>query len=194
MKEVTKQKQEIRETALAARKKLTREHVLTRSKTVIENLKKLEEYKSAGKIMCYVSFDAEVNTKEFIKNELADKKTIIVPFIKDEKIFPSKLSAFDNLVKGKYNTLEPKDKVLFVGDIDLIIIPGVAFDINGSRIGFGKGYFDEFLKGYRESFKVGLAFEEQIVDFIPTTRNDVQMDVIVTDKRIIDNVCLSCMR
>jgi 5-formyltetrahydrofolate cyclo-ligase len=71
-------------------------------------------------------------------------------------------------------------------DIDLCIIPGVAFDINKNRIGYGAGYYDRFLKGVgKECFKVGIAFEEQILQDIPASENDIALDLIITDKRII---------
>jgi len=193
--ELITKKQEIREKIFAVRKKMSNNTILAKSRFVIENLKLLEEYKSAKTIMCYISLDSEVNTWEFIKSKLADGKEIVVPYIDvNDVLSVSKLKSFDNLVVGKYGVLEPKNKLLYDEKIDLMILPGLAFDVNGSRIGFGKGYFDKFLSKHTKSVKVALAFEEQIIDFIPTTKYDVYMDVIVTDKRLIKSVCgAKCM-
>jgi 5-formyltetrahydrofolate cyclo-ligase len=69
--------------------------------------------------------------------------------------------------------------------MDLLIIPGIAFDLQGNRIGYGKGYYDRFLSTRKVSYIMGLAFENQIIKKIPTTENDIPVDVLVTENRII---------
>ena len=75
---------------------------------------------------------------------------------------------------------------LSADDLDLIIVPGVAFDSSGNRLGMGKGYYDRFLKHLRPSaLKIALAFENQIVASIPWDDNDIKMDMIITEERVI---------
>ena len=119
-------------------------------------------------------------------------KNIFVPIILTEctNLVPSKIIDFDNeLEKGKKGILEPKKEFyrLFpLENIDLIIIPGVAFDLRGNRIGRGFGYYDNFLRKIHTSTKiVALAFEMQIVKKIITDKNDIPINKIITEKRII---------
>ena len=178
-------KQKIREKVNLARKSLSKELIGEKSRKIIESLTKLEEYLNAETIMHYISLDIEVDTKEFIKNELLKGKSIVVPFVEEDNIQVSRLNSFEDLAEGKFGVLEPMKKEKHDGKIDLVIVPGVAFDEKGSRIGFGKGYYDRFLEKFRDSLKIGLAFEEQIVDFVPAKEYDHPVDIIITEKRVI---------
>ncbi|MBW2978191.1 5-formyltetrahydrofolate cyclo-ligase [Candidatus Woesearchaeota archaeon] len=179
-------KQEIRERVKEVRSNLPHETALEKSKGVIENLSKLKEFIKAKTIMPYVSLGVEVNTRELIKDELTKKeKKIIVPYIEEDIIKVSQLKDFNDLAAANYGILEPVKKYKHKGDIDLVLVPGVAFDKNGSRVGFGKGYYDKFLKTLKKSLKIALAFEEQIVDFVPCEKHDKPVDMIITEKRII---------
>ncbi|GAG30094.1 unnamed protein product, partial [marine sediment metagenome] len=106
---------------------------------------------------------------------------------------PSKILDFDTeLEKGKKGILEPKKeyyRLFSPEDIDLVIIPGVAFDLSGNRIGRGFGYYDNFLRKVRSSAKiVALAFEMQMVKKIPNDKNDIPVHKIITEKRTIISV------
>lgn len=179
-------KQVIREKINTNRKNIHPALISEKSKKIIENLITLSEYKQTNTIMPYLSLDFEVDTKEFIKDELSkNNKTIIVPFVEGNDIQISRLNDFEDLKQGKFNVLEPIKKESHQGNIDLILIPGVAFDKKGSRIGFGKGFYDRFLEKNKDSLKVALAFEEQIVDLIPAEQHDIPVDMIITEKRIM---------
>lgn len=181
---MNKDKHLIREKINSARKNLPEKS--QKSKAIIETLKKLDEFKTAKTIMPYLSLDIEVDTKEFIKNELSEqKRTVLVPFIEKDNIQISKLSDFKALTQGKFGVLEPLKKEICNEKIDIIIVPGVAFDKHGSRIGFGKGYYDRFLEKYKNSLKIGLAFEDQLVNFIPKEQHDKPVDIIITEKRVV---------
>jgi 5-formyltetrahydrofolate cyclo-ligase len=175
----------IRQKINSVRKNLSKEIIEEKSRKIIKKLIGLEEYNNAETIMLYISLDIEVDTREFIKNELLKGKSIVVPFVEDDDIQISKLENFENLTQGKFGVLEPMKKKKYNGKVDLVIVPGVAFDSKGRRIGFGKGYYDKFLEKFRDSLKIGLAFEEQIVDFVPAQEHDVAVDMIITEKRII---------
>jgi 5-formyltetrahydrofolate cyclo-ligase len=145
--------------------------------------------------MFYVATRSEVQTEEIIKMSIKTGKNVFVPIILPEclNLAPSKIFDFDTeLEKGKKGILEPKKEYyrLFPPEnIDLIIIPGVAFDLSGNRIGRGFGYYDNFLRKVRSSAKiVALAFEIQIVKKIPNDKNDIPVHRIITEKRIMSSI------
>lgn len=179
-------KQEIRDRINSIRKNLSQKDIEEKSRKIIDNLIRLEEYLNASTIMPYVSLNTEVDTKEFIKSELIKgKRSIVIPFVEGENIQVSYFKDFSELREGEFGVLEPMKKKRYDGKIDLVIVPGVAFDLQGSRIGFGKGYYDRFLCRSKDSLKVALAFEEQIVDSIPNEFHDHPVDMIITEKRVI---------
>jgi 5-formyltetrahydrofolate cyclo-ligase len=114
---------------------------------------------------------------------------ISVPLIKNNEFLVSEIKYFNELEKGSYNVLEPKKEFVRLIDpkqIEIVIIPGIVFDLKGYRIGYGKGYYDIFLKKIK-NLKIGLAFDFQIINKIPIEDFDVKLDLIITEKRIIKN-------
>lgn len=154
----------------------------------IEILKKLlqnEFYKKADVIFTYISFGGEVDTIKFIEKALSDGKTICVPRVisKKEGMEAYEISSLNDLEKGFYGILEPKGESKFISPlhIDLIVMPGVAFDKANGRIGYGGGFYDRFLKRVTaETIKIALAYTFQIFDSIPTEEFDEKADFIIT--------------
>jgi len=142
--------------------------------------------------MFYVSMDKEVNTHDMIKIALAEKKEIAVPLIlKSQNIMlPCKISDLTNLEPGPWDIPQPiKERIqnIPVSSIDLIVVPGIAFDRNGNRLGRGKGFYDRFLHLISpETIKIGLAFSSQIVEQVPTKEYDVAVDKIITEDGVIE--------
>lgn len=137
--------------------------------------------------MFFVSFGSEVHTHDMIKEALKSK-TVIVPKVVHHEIEPSVIIDFDNLVpSGKFKIPEPIEAMkIAYKNIDLILVPGIAFDKEGHRIGYGFGYYDRFLRRVPKAIKIGLAFDLQIVDKIPREMHDVPVDLIVTEERVIE--------
>ena len=188
-------KEEIRRKILKKRLSLSSEYIRDKSQQVFLNLAETVEYINSRNIMFYVATRSEVQTEEMIKISIKMGKNVFVPIILPERLnlAPSKIFDFDiELEKGKKGILEPKKEYyrLFPSEnIDLIIVPGVAFDLRGNRIGRGFGYYDNFLRKVRSSVKiVALAFEMQIVKKIPNDKNDIPIHKIITEKRIIISV------
>lgn len=188
-------KEEIRRKILKKRLSLSSEDIRDKSQQVFLHLAETVEYRNSQNIMFYVATRSEVQTEEIIKTSIKMGKNIFIPIILPEciNLAPSKIFDFDTeLEKGKKGILEPKKKYyrLFPPeDIDLIIIPGVAFDLNGNRIGRGFGYYDNFLIKVHSSAKiVALAFEMQIVKKIPNDKNDIPVHKIITEKRIVSSI------
>ena len=188
-------KEEIRRNILKKRHSLSKNEIRNRSQQVLLHLTETLEYRNSQNILFYAATRSEVQTEEMIKIAIKMGKNIFIPIILSDciNLAVSKIFDFDTeLEKGKKGILEPKKEYnrLFPPDnIDLIIIPGVAFDLSGNRIGRGFGYYDNFLRKVRSSTKIiALAFEMQIVEKIITDKNDIPVDKIITDIRIINSI------
>jgi len=181
-------KKELREIILEKRNSLDKKYVLEKTKKIKETLFSLQEFKKAKTIMFYVSKDNEVYTHDMIK-ELFGRKKIIVPVtdFKNNGLILSELNDFSEMEPSYYGVLEPKKiKKVNPKEINIVIVPGVAFDKKGNRIGYGKGYYDIFLKKTK-ALKIALAFDFQVEDKIKSEDIDVPMDMIITEKEIIKN-------
>jgi 5-formyltetrahydrofolate cyclo-ligase len=183
-------KKDIRSTILKKRSSMPLSEVRKKSKLIKEQVFHMEEFEEAKTILFYVSYDNEVYTHEMIKESLGMKKQVVVP--KTDKnnrtIICSLLTKWDDLFSGAYNILEPRQECVnevSPESIDLMIIPGVAFDCQGNRIGHGMGYYDRLLQKKMRAHCLGLAFELQIVESISSEKHDVKVEKIVTEERII---------
>lgn len=192
-KEVTKEG--LREEIKKSREKLSREGVEGKSKLIKEKLFSLPEFQFARTVAFYVALKKsnEVETEEMIKESLKLGKRVLVPVtdLVEDKIVFSEIKNFDDLVPGPFDILEPMPevrKIFSTEAIMLIVIPGVAFDLHGHRIGYGLGFYDKFLsKLTKHVTKVGLAFELQIVENLPKEDHDIRLDKIITEDRIIES-------
>jgi len=183
-------KKDIRSTILKKRSSMPRSEVQKKSKLIKEQIFQMQEFREAKTILFYVSYDNEVDTHEMIKESLGMKKQVVVPKtdMNNRTIICSSLTKWDDLLSGAYNILEPRRECVnevSPESIDLMIIPGVAFDCQGNRIGHGMGYYDRLLQKKMITHCVGLAFELQIVESIPSEKHDVKVEKIVTEERII---------
>lgn len=157
---------------------------------ITESFLKLESYKNADTLFAFVSKDIEVSTREIISDALARKKKVAVPLCDTKTSTMSfyYINSFNDLRKKHFGILEPDDKKCApagVNDAQLIIVPGLVFDKKGYRIGFGKGYYDRFVSDYN-GVKIGVCYSECIEEEIPYDINDKKVDLVVTDKYIID--------
>jgi 5-formyltetrahydrofolate cyclo-ligase len=183
-------KERIRKIIKEKRRKQIKEENRKKSKEIKEKLFNLKEYKEANTILFYVSYNCEVFTHDMIREALKEK-VVVVPISNKENfsIKLSKLGKLTDLKTSSYNILEPRKeciKDVAIDVIDLIIVPGVAFDCRGNRLGHGKGYYDRLLRNAKGITKIGLTFEFQIVENITIEKHDISMDKIITEKRIID--------
>ncbi|MBO3769555.1 MAG: 5-formyltetrahydrofolate cyclo-ligase [Thermoproteota archaeon] len=183
-------KDEVREIVLKRILSLTEEQKRSKSLAIISRLKKLEEFSKAKVVMTYVSKSDEVDTTELIKDMLRSGKRVIVPVVDKEKkdLIPCEISSLEELGLGTFGVMEPKPNnanVVDLNEIDLVIVPGRAFDKKCNRLGRGMGYFDRFLKRRIRGKVIGLAFSEQVFEDIPVDENDVRVDAVVTEHAVI---------
>lgn len=154
-----------------------------RSDSIKGKLFRTEVFRKAKIAMFFISFGGEVNTKDMIKEALRSGKRVAVPVCKGKGTMrPCILSEKTKLVRGLYEIYEPAIKrFVKLQDLDLVLVPGIAFDKKGNRLGRGKGYYDRFLhklKPYK-AVSIGLAFDFQILPSIPTACNDKEVDKVI---------------
>lgn len=145
----------------------------------------LKEIDIAKNILLYLPIKNEINTKYLLNYFSENKKQIILPAFNKKYWFFSKYNIDDTLVDGPFNIKQPKKLRPFSAlDLDLAILPGLAFSRNGFRLGYGKGVYDRLLKGSR-CLKIGFCFDFQIVDKLKLDSYDVPVDIIVSEKRLL---------
>lgn len=183
----------IRKKALELRNNLDPDYVKRNSSVIAGRVFQLEQWQKSRLTMVYMSFAQEVSTGDLIENLLLKKKEFAIPVIEGRRLIPYKAENLkENLEPSKFGVLELKRELRTLqrridkDKINLIIMPGVAFDREKNRIGFGAGYYDRFLAGLKPGvIKIALAFEVQIFDHIPTLSHDIPVDMIITEKRVI---------
>ncbi len=183
------EKEKIRKAVLKLREELDQEEAVQRSKSVLRHLENLPEYRNAGLVHTYISSKPnEVDTIMLIARSFARGKRIAVPVITDKKernIETSELMNIGDLTEGPFDTKEPKVfSAVPSEEVDLFIVPVVAVDRSGNRIGWGFGYYDKFLQSQNKPI-VALAYNFQVVDSIEPSDTDVKVDYIVTENEII---------
>ncbi len=188
MDNVFQQKNKIRSRIESQRRSLAGESIVLQSSKIISFLKETPEYQAAKIVHCFVAWRNEVNTHQLIEEILETGRRVIVPVtdLSSHALLHSEIKSFDELKKGTFGILEPPQdrfRKVRISEFDLVIVPGVAFDLTGHRIGFGGGFYDGFL-GSITATKIALAYEFQIVDEIPTRAEDEKIDILVSEKRV----------
>jgi len=181
----------IRQRILFQRLALSLSQVREFSSAIQERLLGLKAYVEANTIMCYMPYRQEVNTEAFIQHALESGKRVCLPaVVRDKKhMLACRIDhPLDNLQPDTYGILSPchsEAGEVKPGDIQLILVPGVAFDERGYRLGYGGGYYDRFLSQSHAAVTIGLAYEFQLLDELPVASHDVKLDLIVTQQRVI---------
>lgn len=179
----------IRKEAATVRDGISSELRFQKSSIIADAFIKLEEYKKAKNIFVYLSYRSEVDTRSIIDKMWHDGKSVYAPVsYPDGRMRFFKIAKMSDLKVGFKGIYEPDEtKGLFEADVkpDVVVVPGLAFDRNGNRMGYGMGFYDRFFMEHSNSLKVALSFFEQIVNEIPTQTTDVRMDLIVTDKGVL---------
>lgn len=180
----------LREELLKVRGSLSQEEVRVKSKEMVKNVLRFKPFTNSAKILYYHPKGKEADLIELINFSLKENKSVFLP-----KTNPADTSLKTHQIKdlnselelGEYGIKEPKQicPEFPREKLDLIFIPGVAFDLAGNRLGMGRGYYDRFLNNLH-AIKVGVAYEFQIVDRLEAQAHDIPMDYIITDKRIIE--------
>lgn len=172
-------KSEIRKAIRAKKKEIGKEQLLAMSLGVTELVEANAQYSKANIVMLYHPLWDEVDVRPLFNRALGDGKRVILPTVKGDDIIPVEITAETEWVVGDFDILEPVAEA-YNGPIDLIVVPGVAFDNNKNRLGRGKGYYDRFLVHHPNAYRLGVCFEFQIVAEVPTEPFDFPMNDIIT--------------
>ena len=186
-------KEKLRKNWMNKRKKVEKNSGTKKSKKIINNIISLKEIKKSKNIMVYISYRSEVATDKLINLLLNKNKRIFAPYcIKNEKrmeIVEIKDPGQD-LEKGAYGIKEPAKNIRSNNEnpknLDLVIVPAVAFSKDGFRVGYGGGYYDRFLARLRnDTISIGINYEEMLFNTVPKEDHDLAVDMVITDKKIL---------
>ena len=171
------------------RNSLSADEVRLKSEAIARRLTESEIYKNARTVMTYISIGSEVSTDEILRRIIADGKIAAAPLCGDDGVSLSAriIESPDQLISGYFGIPEPRRNTVEIdkNDIDLIIVPGLGFDRNGYRIGYGKGFYDRFLTGF-DGITIGLCFDKCLLDSICRDEHDKQVDYVYTESAALN--------
>lgn len=186
-------KRQLRQIILAAREALSPAAIAAKSAAIADRLRAEPAYRAARTVMFFVAMRSEVRTEDLIREALANGQRVAVPItrLEERRLDLAELRDFDaDLAPGTLGILEPKlecYRPLFPSELDLVVMPGVAFDARGGRTGYGMGLYDRFLKRVpRIVPRIALAYELQVVEEVPMKPYDQRVDLILTEERRIE--------
>lgn len=188
---VVEQKKRLRKRFLSARKALSSNELYLKSRFITSKLISTKEYLKADFVHCYVSMNRknEVETRNLIQHMLDHGKKVVVPKMENMgQLSHHEIKGLDELTENKWGVAEPiKNSKLSVNkrSIDLVIVPMVSGDKYKNRLGYGKGFYDRFLEGIHAT-KIGFLFDLQMYEQgLPTDNFDVQLDMLITESKIV---------
>jgi 5-formyltetrahydrofolate cyclo-ligase len=173
-----REKNQMRELLTQKRRLLTKEQILEQSALIISQLEQLPCFQSAKTVLLYYPMHNEVNLLPLIK-KYKKEKTFLFPVVQRKLMTACPYEGNAKMHRGKYNIPEPTTPP-YRGEIDLILVPGVGFDLQGNRLGRGGGYYDRFIKSQPPTTTlVGVAYDFQLVDKVPANRRDQKMHHVI---------------
>ncbi len=155
-----------------------------KDRLIRENLRQLDIYKKAKSVFVFISYKSEVDTRGIIEDILADRKKLLVPLVKGSEMIAVEVKGIDDLEPNKMGILEPKsgDEVT---DVDLTITPGLAFDKDGYRLGYGGGYYDKFFSKV-DTIRMGIGYSDQYVESLVHEDYDKALEYLLTEEGLIE--------
>ena len=188
--EAQRKKEEIRREARQRRR--LQENAEQHSRHILGQLAELPQYGDARTVMSYVSFRGEVCTRQFLPRVWKDGKRLVVPYCLGSRLELFRLDNMEELGPGTLGILEPTAALrggpgrrIAPEELDLIVVPGLAFDRQCGRIGYGKGYYDRLLRQVRpETAVLAVAFECQVFPEVPMLPYDVRVDGVITESAV----------
>ena len=183
-KDVAARKTELRKEIADLKKQISTEQKQQEARAVFSKVETLSEFKSAENILLYWSTSDELSTHEIIE-KWSNRKQIILPTIVGDKLILKPYMPGQNMKKGALGIWEPDTVDTFTENIDLMIIPGIAFDSDKNRLGRGKAFYDRFLAN-KHLVKIGVGFDLQLLSHIPSEKSDIKMDKVITASHFIE--------
>lgn len=161
-----------------------------KSRKACKNVIQTPEFQQAGTVMVYLALPDEIDTHEIILAGWQQNKLVCAPKIswRQRHMIPVRISTLETGFSTEVANLRNPTEGTPVpfGEIDFIVIPGLGFDKNGSRLGRGASYYDRFLSNHEiKGVRCGLGFEKQLIDYVPVKHYDEPMDLVITDRQVI---------
>lgn len=185
-------KRDIRKKIIKLRDALTSKEQENFSRIICNKVTELPEYADAENVLCFVSYQSEVNTDSIIEKSINTGKKVFVPLVCGDDMSFYEIKSKNDLKVGYKGILEPvRNDALKYNQSevcrDIMIMPGISFDEEVNRIGYGKGFYDRFLSKGFNGYKVAVAFDLQVlpVNSFETEETDIKPDILITDKRNI---------
>lgn len=181
-------KKTLRKELLQKRHALPPEERLRHNAAILQHVTGMPEVAAAQTMLLYFDFRGEVDSSALISWGMAAGKTVCAPITipEERRMIPVRLTSLEDVQIGAYDIREPifaEERVVDIEDIDVVILPGVGFDREGGRLGYGGGYYDRFLPRLREDAKkIAVAFELQVLPHVPLEAHDMPLDALVTER------------
>ncbi len=183
MKDIVQSKNVLRKQVLDIRKGLSDEEIIERSRQIVLNIISSSEYKNAECIYAYMPVRGEVDVTSLIEAAWRAGKRVAVPKVIDRDLIFYYIKSFGELDTGSFGIREPKDGLEeALCENALLIIPGVAFDKSGHRIGYGGGFYDRYLEMHTGHFIMAPAYDFQVKEVIATEEHDIVVDMVVSER------------
>lgn len=175
-------KKELRKRVLDRRNRLTKEEAEEKSSIIANKLKKKQYFLAEDNVLIYIDYNGEVITRGIIEDCLASGKRVACPRIDSDGVMRFyEISDLSQVRQGYKGIMEPCGQEPFEPETALVVMPGVAFDGEGYRLGYGKGFYDTYLQGHERYVTVALAFSCQMVEQVPRETHDVRVAEILTE-------------
>ena len=174
----------IRHKIRSQKKQLTEDLKKEAANEVFKKIEQLPDFIKAKTILMYWSTSSELPTHEFI-DKWSEEKQILLPVVVGHMMIIKPYTGRENMTKGKLGIWEPESQKSYVNQIDLVIVPGSAFDKKKRRLGRGRGYYDVYFKDKKVK-KWGIAYDFQLLDNVPVTEHDVKMNKVITPTFMIE--------
>ncbi len=183
---IYEEKKRLRKAMKAERLALAKDDWQGRSARIVENVLALEKVQRARVVHAFIPDEHrhEVNLIPLLEWIMSNQKKLLVPVVEGNELISVELTSFHHLEKNSFGVREPVMRVSssLESEIDLVLVPLLAVDAKGNRLGYGKGYYDRFFKRLNsQAFKLGVAFEFQVLNHVPATESDVRLDAVVTE-------------
>ena len=158
------------------------QHSAAEASAVISRLKENPHFQQARILLLYSALPDEVPTQTLLDELVAEGKTVLLPRVtSDTEMELRRYTGTDDLQAGAFGILEPTgERFTDYETIEVAVVPGMAFDRQGHRLGRGKGYYDRFLTKIPQTYKIGICYPSRLLDLVPTDDNDILMDEVIS--------------
>jgi 5-formyltetrahydrofolate cyclo-ligase len=183
--EKSKEKSALRKVLLEKRDTTSYDFIKLASQKIHNRIKQIGVFRDAKKIACYYPIGSEVKTQDIMQELLGNGKEVYLPKVDGQNMSFRKIMGLEDLEKGIYDIMEPKDGCPKTADVEVIIVPTVGITRQGVRLGYGHGFYDRFLSTSKAK-SIAITYSKQIVKSIPFSEEDIKINWIVTEEETIE--------